>query len=173
MGWNYRVMRRVVNGEVDLSIREVYYGGDGQVHAWTVEPVDPHGENLEELRDSLNRMLACLDQPVLDEEAQLAATAVVVVGNSASTGNLAPAGGRAPEVGRSLWDSPERTAAGCCLQCWDDYTAALPSDAPLTLQLHPKMFLCPTCGNKRCPKASDHRQACTASNAPGQAGSRF
>lgn len=36
-----------------------------------------------------------------------------------------------------------------------------------------KMILCPVCGNKRCPKASDHRLACTGSNAPGQDGSVY
>lgn len=35
------------------------------------------------------------------------------------------------------------------------------------------MFLCPTCGNKRCPKATDHELECTGSNAPGQAGSAY
>ena len=27
---------------------------------------------------------------------------------------------------------------------------------------------CPTCGNKRCPKVSDHDNRCTGSNEPGQ-----
>lgn len=36
-----------------------------------------------------------------------------------------------------------------------------------------KMILCPDCGNKRCPKASDHRLECTGSNEPGQAGSVY
>ena len=36
-----------------------------------------------------------------------------------------------------------------------------------------KMILCPQCGNKRCPKASDHRLDCTASNEPGQPGSVY
>ena len=35
------------------------------------------------------------------------------------------------------------------------------------------MILCPECGNKRCPKASDHTLACTNSNASGQPGSRY
>lgn len=34
-----------------------------------------------------------------------------------------------------------------------------------------KMIVCRECGNKRCPKASDHRFACTGSNEPGQVGS--
>lgn len=35
------------------------------------------------------------------------------------------------------------------------------------------MVLCPVCGNKRCPKASDHTLACTGSNEPGQPGSVY
>ncbi len=35
------------------------------------------------------------------------------------------------------------------------------------------MVLCPTCGNKRCPHATDHRHACTGSNEPGQVGSIY
>jgi hypothetical protein len=35
------------------------------------------------------------------------------------------------------------------------------------------MILCPTCGNKRCPKANDHRNECTGSNEPGQKGSAY
>lgn len=36
-----------------------------------------------------------------------------------------------------------------------------------------RMVLCPTCGNKRCPHANDHRNACTGSNEPGQPGSAY
>lgn len=36
-----------------------------------------------------------------------------------------------------------------------------------------RMLLCPECGNKRCPKASDHDLLCTGSNASGQKGSVF
>lgn len=35
------------------------------------------------------------------------------------------------------------------------------------------MIVCATCGNKRCPHATDHRLACTDSNEPGQAGSSY
>lgn len=30
-----------------------------------------------------------------------------------------------------------------------------------------RMFLCPICGNKRCPKASNHINQCSGSNEPG------
>lgn len=36
-----------------------------------------------------------------------------------------------------------------------------------------KMIFCGECGNKRCPKASDHRLACTNSNEGGQEGSIY
>ena len=36
-----------------------------------------------------------------------------------------------------------------------------------------RMVLCPTCGNKRCPKATDHKLECTGSNEPGQKGSVY
>jgi len=34
-------------------------------------------------------------------------------------------------------------------------------------------IVCPDCGNKRCPKSTDHNLACTGSNNPGQPGSRY
>lgn len=36
-----------------------------------------------------------------------------------------------------------------------------------------KMILCPICGSKRCPRASDHDLECTGSNASGQPGSVY
>ena len=35
------------------------------------------------------------------------------------------------------------------------------------------MILCNKCGNKRCPRASDHSLECTNSNEPGQPGSIY
>lgn len=34
-------------------------------------------------------------------------------------------------------------------------------------------IVCPTCGNKRCPHATDRAFACTGSNEPGQKGSYY
>lgn len=34
-------------------------------------------------------------------------------------------------------------------------------------------IVCPECGNKRCPRATDHNLDCTNSNDPGQLGSRY
>jgi hypothetical protein len=35
------------------------------------------------------------------------------------------------------------------------------------------MIVCPKCGNKRCPHATNHNMPCTDSNAPEQEGSRY
>lgn len=54
-----------------------------------------------------------------------------------------------------------------------DYDCRVCEDAanvPPGLRL---FIVCRTCGNKRCPKASWHEQACTGSNEPGQAGSFY
>ncbi|PJD67999.1 hypothetical protein B9Q37_02555 [Enterobacter kobei] len=43
---------------------------------------------------------------------------------------------------------------------------------PITLR-DMRFVVCPDCGNKRCPHANDHRNACTGSNEPGQEGSAY
>lgn len=54
--------------------------------------------------------------------------------------------------------APVDTRDPCCWVCTPDYH---------------RMLLCPKCGNKRCPHASNHNLACTASNEPGQPGSIY
>ena len=41
---------------------------------------------------------------------------------------------------------------------------------PLTMST---FIVCSECGNKRCPKSTDHNLTCTNSNEPGQPGSRY
>lgn len=43
---------------------------------------------------------------------------------------------------------------------------------PITIR-DMRFVVCPDCGNKRCPHANDHRNACTGSNEPGQEGSAY
>lgn len=64
----------------------------------------------------------------------------------------------------------EAAACGCnrCVQEAVDADGGNPMDARLI-----RMFLCETCGNKRCPHAADHRNTCTNSNEPGQPGSSY
>lgn len=58
-----------------------------------------------------------------------------------------------------------------CHRCIRDHQITGPGGV-LSLNLT-MMICCPSCGNKRCPHASDHRLPCTRSNAPGQSGSIY
>ena len=74
--WNYRVVRKK-NTYIDpankkervdytYAIHEAYYDENGRVGAITQEPVEPFGENVEELRHSWVMMAEAFGQPVLD-----------------------------------------------------------------------------------------------------------
>lgn len=63
MTWDHRVMRRE---DGFLEIHEVYY--EGEKVSWTENATYPCGETLEEVRLDLERMLRCLEKPILDYE---------------------------------------------------------------------------------------------------------
>lgn len=54
--------------------------------------------------------------------------------------------------------------------CWQCNRERTVNGIPYSMT---RMILCPDCGNKRCPRASDHRERCTDSNEPGQLGSQY
>ena len=66
---------------------------------------------------------------------------------------------------------------GCrkCLEESDKITTVTVAGALVTIPSGPGigMIVCPKCGNKRCPRATDHRYECTGSNDPGQEGSIY
>jgi hypothetical protein len=53
-----------------------------------------------------------------------------------------------------------------CFTCVDEVISKRPYPANL---MYP-FIVCQTCGNKRCPRAEHHVNACTGSNEPGQLG---
>ncbi|MGY2732351.1 hypothetical protein [Sphingomonas sp. UYP23] len=69
-------------------------------------------------------------------------------------------------------DTPEAAPIRDCTcdRCTREAVKANPkTDGPFCFDARIiRMFLCETCGNKRCPHAGDHRFACTGSNEPGQ-----
>jgi hypothetical protein len=71
---------------------------------------------------------------------------------------------------RVLPDPEEDEDTCTCHRCIEEKNLITPWGFPLSSG---RMILCPECGNKRCPKASDHRHACTNSNEPGQPGSIY
>jgi hypothetical protein len=74
--WNYRVVRKKKiyidptdkKERVDYTytIHEAYYDKNGHVGAITQDPVEPFGENIEELRHSWVMMAEAFGQPILD-----------------------------------------------------------------------------------------------------------
>lgn len=70
-----------------------------------------------------------------------------------------------PTAAERLWPD---NCGNChaCLEGVNDPVTGFPVKAS-------RMILCPKCGNKRCPKATDHRLECTDSNEPGQPGSCY
>lgn len=68
----------------------------------------------------------------------------------------------------------ELTELAGVVECWCercDKEQAGPNEISLFLRF--RMNLCPMCGDKRCPRATDHRNECTGSNEPGQPGSSY
>ena len=67
--WNHRVIEFVEpDGQPWFQIHEVYYGTDGLPQAYTDDPIPVHGDSIEEMRETLERMRRCLDKPVLREK---------------------------------------------------------------------------------------------------------
>ena len=62
-------------------------------------------------------------------------------------------------------------AACWCRNC--DHAAKAGLSPLAALQLGSRFIVCPDCGNKRCPKGTNHELACANSNAPGQIGSEW
>lgn len=65
--WNHRVMKRTLgDGSEYYGIHEVFYNDDGSIYAFTKNSMDVFGESVEDLRQTLEWMLKCLEHPILD-----------------------------------------------------------------------------------------------------------
>lgn len=72
--WNYRILRRVYEPHENEGVREtfnvheVYYLGndDDSPNSCSVDPMEPHGETLEELERDYKRMASAFQKPVLE-----------------------------------------------------------------------------------------------------------
>ena len=124
-------------------------GNDGTPHEWW-ERIDQ-----ERLLDAADELVILFKNPEPGREAwNLLCESAVENMRAALTG------GRA---GRTLLEQVmdvyvPKPGECICWKCLGDKNVAM-------------MVVCPTCGNKRCPKASDHELECTNSNEPGQPGS--
>ena len=71
------------------------------------------------------------------------------------------------EINIPLYTAPQGDGCGNCHAC---LVGVIENHMPVTSQ---RMIVCSDCGNKRCPKASNHRHKCTGSNEVGQYGSIY
>lgn len=67
-GWNYRMVRREGEHEPVVGIHEVFYDGDGEPRACSKNPVGFMGEEVEDLKNEMDRAKQALNKPVLDYE---------------------------------------------------------------------------------------------------------
>lgn len=71
MSWNYRVSKRIHkhpylhDPEILFEIREVYYDEDGGIRG-IGETSDIIGHSLQEVKDTLQKMMECCDKPLID-----------------------------------------------------------------------------------------------------------
>ena len=67
MTWNHRVIKRKYEtGEEYFAIHEVYYDDDGKPTQVTALPVSIFEDNMDDLANTLARLLESLSKPVLD-----------------------------------------------------------------------------------------------------------
>lgn len=69
-------------------------------------------------------------------------------------------------------DSPDAPCNMPCHKCIALHDIKAPGIPMFALDAV-RMILCDSCGNKRCPHASDHNLQCTNSNETGQEGSMY
>lgn len=70
MTWNHRVIRHTNKNDPDhtyLAIHEVFYTNNIP-DSVTQDPIEIIGDDLIEMKETLNMMLACLDHPILNYE---------------------------------------------------------------------------------------------------------
>lgn len=65
--WNHRIVKKYFHetDETYFTIHEAHYNDNGDLYGYTESGVDPCGESLEALRETLHMMLRALDKPVL------------------------------------------------------------------------------------------------------------
>ena len=71
MSWNYRITKEIKHHkylhepETLFGIREVYYDENGDISGISEMP-DIIAENVDELKNILDRMTECCDKPLID-----------------------------------------------------------------------------------------------------------
>jgi len=67
MSWNYRVLKSVDDDDDWFQLHEIYYNKDNKVNGWVKAGATVHGNSIDDLRDTLNKMLEALDKEALHQ----------------------------------------------------------------------------------------------------------
>lgn len=65
MSWNYRILVKAFEEELQFGIYEVYYDDQGKPNKYSTEPIPVIAEDLDSLRWVVDMISACLSKPVL------------------------------------------------------------------------------------------------------------
>ncbi len=65
MTWNFRIVKKIFDGETLYEVHEVYYDENGAVESWTEEAVHPMGVSTSELKADIEHFLQAFRHPVL------------------------------------------------------------------------------------------------------------
>ena len=71
MSWNQRVVhRKYIHKDNSIEewyeIHEVYYDKKSNIDGMTKNPICPMGHTIEDLKTELQRMIDCLEKPILE-----------------------------------------------------------------------------------------------------------
>jgi hypothetical protein len=65
--WNYRVIKRKIEGGSTFGLHEVYYKKNGKIVTWSEDAIAPYGEKLKGLKADLKLLKKAFEMPTLKE----------------------------------------------------------------------------------------------------------
>jgi hypothetical protein len=66
--WDYRIIKKVVDGEETYGIYEVFYDENDKPFICTEKPCSPYGDSPAELAEDMKWMQEAFDMPILNYE---------------------------------------------------------------------------------------------------------
>lgn len=151
--------------DIIITARQLYPQGKNAVIDRLIDELERVREELASAiaKDSLSELRAAyqVEENIATEHGQAAGGIDVRSGLEALADRLNGAGHQGEEA----------VEMNCnCHRCLDERDER----ADNGMRIRMTMFVvCKSCGNKRCPHATDHDLACTGSNEPGQTGSIY
>ena len=137
-------------------------------------------DNKRVVLDAAAKLVSLTEAPIAPNAVNELATTIDAIASAlrraAAKAGPKPPRSKADEAARvGKWRAKKKTAidsAPPLVNCWC-YQCNYGPEGIHKSPFDRRMCLCPTCGNKRCPRATSHDNACTDSNEPGQPGSNY